>query len=90
MFWDPQTGEQQLNAVMSAADVLGIALDRLEVRGRADAEAGFAAAHDHHAGALVMLSSPFVGSNTKLLADLAQAQRLKQLHCSRIFRAKAG
>ena len=76
VFWDPQTGDQQLNAVMSAADVLGVTLDRFEVRGRADAEAGFAAAHDHHAGALVMLSSPFVGSNTKLLADLAQAQRL--------------
>ena len=76
LFWDPGTGKQQLSAVQSAADAMGITLERIEVRGRADAEAGFATASQQGAGAVLMLSSPFVGSATKMLADLAMAQRL--------------
>jgi putative ABC transport system substrate-binding protein len=76
LFWDPGTGKQQLSAVQSAADTMGINLERIEVRSRADAEAGFAAASQHGASAVLMLSSPFIGSAPKMLADLATAQRL--------------
>jgi putative tryptophan/tyrosine transport system substrate-binding protein len=90
VFWDPATGEQQLNAVSSAAKALGITLDKLEVRGRADAEAAFAAARARRAGALVMLSSPFVGGNTNLVADLAQSQRLPAITLFTDFAREGG
>jgi ABC-type uncharacterized transport system substrate-binding protein len=90
VLWDPATGEQQLNAVASAAQVLGIALQNLEVRGPADAEAAFAAARERSAGALVILSSPFVGGNTQLLADLAQAQRLPAITLFTNFAREGG
>ena len=76
VFWDPATGMMQLNAVESAAKTFNLKLDRLELRGRADVESVFVAATQRGAGALLMLSSPFVGANTKLLADLAAAHRL--------------
>ena len=48
----------------------------LEVEKRADFEPAFQSATDQHAGALVILSSPLIGGNTKLLADLALRHRL--------------
>jgi ABC-type uncharacterized transport system substrate-binding protein len=76
VLWDPSTGKQQLDAVKSAAGVLGIMIDTLEVRNTADAETTLTVAKQRGAGALVMLSSPLFGSNTKLFANLALAQRL--------------
>ncbi len=76
VFWDPATGTTQLRAVEVAARTLNLKLETLEVRGRADVEAAFLSATQHGAGALLMLSSPFIGANTKLLADLALTQRL--------------
>ena len=76
IFWDPATGKTQLDAVNSAAAILNVKLETFEVRGTADAEAAFAAAGQRGAGALLMLSSPFVGANTKLLAGLTMAHHL--------------
>jgi putative tryptophan/tyrosine transport system substrate-binding protein len=76
VFWDPTNGTHQLNAIKSAAVVLGITLDTIEVRIPADAEAAFSTVNDRGAGALVMLSSACIGGNTKLFADLALARRL--------------
>jgi putative ABC transport system substrate-binding protein len=76
VFWDPATGKNQLNAVHAAAAILNVELDTFEVRGLSDAEVGFASASQRGAGALVMLSSPFVGANTKMLANMALAHRL--------------
>ena len=76
VLWDPSTGEYQLDAVKSAADVLGITIETLEVPGTADAEAAFSKASQWGAGALLVLSSPVIGSSTKLFADLAMSHRL--------------
>jgi putative tryptophan/tyrosine transport system substrate-binding protein len=47
-----------------------------EVRERTDLEPAFQSAIQQSAGALVMLSSPFIGGNTKLLANLTVTNRL--------------
>jgi putative tryptophan/tyrosine transport system substrate-binding protein len=76
IFWDPTTGKIQLDAVKSAAAILNVRLEIFEVREPTDAEAAFAAAGKQGAGALLMLSSPFIGANTKLLASLTMTHRL--------------
>jgi putative ABC transport system substrate-binding protein len=48
----------------------------IELRERADLERAFQSAKLRGVGALLFLSSPIVGTNTKFLADLALAQRL--------------
>jgi putative tryptophan/tyrosine transport system substrate-binding protein len=75
VFWDPATGTMQLRAVEAAAQTLNLKLEMLELRGRADVEGAFKSAKQRGVGALLFLSSPFIGANTKLLADLALAQR---------------
>ena len=76
VFWDPATGTTQLKAVESAAGTLNLKLEILEVRVLADLEAAFFSATQRGAGAVLMLSSPLIGANTKLLANLASTQRL--------------
>ena len=46
------------------------------MRERSEVEGAFLSAKQRGAGALLMLSSPFIGSNTKLFADLAATHRL--------------
>jgi putative tryptophan/tyrosine transport system substrate-binding protein len=76
VFWDAATGPAQLRAVEAAAPVLGLKLIVLEVQKPAEFEGAFKATKQQDAGALVILSSPLVGGNTKLLADLALTHRL--------------
>jgi putative tryptophan/tyrosine transport system substrate-binding protein len=76
VFWDAATGPTQLRAVEAAAPALGLKLIVLDVQKRADFEAAFRAAKQQAARALVILSSPLIGANTKLLADLALTHRL--------------
>jgi putative tryptophan/tyrosine transport system substrate-binding protein len=76
VFWDSATGSTQLRAVEAAAPTLGLKLIVLDVQKRADFEAAFQSAKQQGAGALVILSSPLIGGNTKSLADLALTHRL--------------
>lgn len=76
VLWDPETGPVQLRAVEAAAQTLKLKLETMEVRGSGDLEGFILSAKQRGVGALLFLSSPFIGSNTKLLADLALAQRL--------------
>jgi putative ABC transport system substrate-binding protein len=76
VFWDPGTGQVQVRAVEAAARTLKLDLAILEVHGRPDIEATFQSAARQGAGALLMLSSPLIGSTTKLLADLAAKHKL--------------
>lgn len=76
VFWDPTTVKRQLDAVKSAANVLGLVIDTIEIRDIAGAEAAFSTAVQQGAGAVIMLPRPFIGSHTKTLADLALAHRL--------------
>jgi putative ABC transport system substrate-binding protein len=76
MLWDPATGPIQRNALDVAAKALGLSLTTLEVRERADFETAFQSATQQGIGGAVILSSPLVGANTKLLAELAAKHRL--------------
>ena len=75
VFWDPATGPTQLRAVEAAAPTLDVKPIVLEVEKRADFEPAFQSAKQQDAGALVILSSPLIGANTKLLAELALTHR---------------
>jgi putative ABC transport system substrate-binding protein len=71
ILWDPATGRTQMKAVERAAGSLNIQLDVSEVRTASDFDEAFASASHRGAGAVLMLSSPLVGPNVQLLADLA-------------------
>ena len=76
VLWDSTTGRHQRNAVEAAAAELNLTLAILEVRVSNDLERAFQFAKDQGAGGLVALSSPLIGGNTKLVADLAMKYRL--------------
>jgi ABC-type uncharacterized transport system substrate-binding protein len=76
VFWDPATGPMQRQAVEAAAHTLNLKLAILQVATRADLEPAFQSVTQRGAEALVLLSSPVIGANTKLLAGLALTQRL--------------
>ena len=66
----------QIRAIEAAAQILNLKLVILEMRGRADVESVFKSATRQGVSALLILSSPFVSANTKLLADQALSHRL--------------
>src|SRR5262249_40386289 len=70
------TGASQVRAIEAAAQILNLKLVILEMHGRADVESVFKSATSQSVSALLILSSPFVSSNTKLLADQALSHRL--------------
>jgi putative ABC transport system substrate-binding protein len=71
VLWDPTTGRTQMKAVEQAAVLLNIQLDVSEVRSPSDFDGAFASASRRGAGAVLMLSSPLIGPNVQILADLA-------------------
>ena len=71
VLWDPTTGRHQRQAVEAAAAELSLKVTVSEVRLRDDIERALQSAVSEGASGLVALSSPFIGGNTKLLADLA-------------------
>jgi putative tryptophan/tyrosine transport system substrate-binding protein len=76
VFWDPATGPMQRRAVEAAAQTLNLKLAILQVQTREDFESAFQSATQQGAEGLLMLSSPVIGANTKLLGGLALAHRL--------------
>src|SRR5436190_2609441 len=76
VLWDPATGSVQLDAAKRAATGANIEADGFEIRSRADMEGAVAGARNKAAQALLILSSPVVPANVKLLADLAIQHRL--------------
>jgi putative ABC transport system substrate-binding protein len=76
VLWDPTTGRHQRQAVEVAAAELSLKVTVSEVRVRDDLERALQSAVSQDASGLVALSSPFIGGNTKLLADLALKYRL--------------
>jgi putative ABC transport system substrate-binding protein len=76
VLWDPTTGRHQRQAVEAAGVELSLKVTVSEVRVRDDVERALQSAVSQGASGLVALSSPFIGANTKLLADLALKYRL--------------
>jgi putative ABC transport system substrate-binding protein len=76
VFWDPATGPMQRQAVEAAARALNLKLGILEVQAREDFDSAFQSATQQGAQALLMLSSPVIGANTKVLGSLTLAHHL--------------
>jgi len=76
VLWDSATGPYQLNSIKIAAKTLGVTIALLEVRRPDELEYSFESIAQSKAGALLMLSSPLIAGNTKLLAELALKHRL--------------
>jgi putative ABC transport system substrate-binding protein len=74
VLWDSATGPHQRRAVEAAAAELSLKVTILEVRDDLDRALQSAVRQD--VGGLVALSSPFIGGNTKQLADLSLKYRL--------------
>lgn len=70
VLWDPSVSPAQLKEFESGADSLKLTLVKLEVRNVAEMNQAFAAAKQEGVDAVIRLSSPFIGGNTKLAADL--------------------
>jgi len=71
VLWDPITGPVQLESVKKTTGSLKIQLDILEVRQPSDFEAAFSTTSRRGANAMVMLSSPLISANVKMLAELS-------------------
>jgi putative tryptophan/tyrosine transport system substrate-binding protein len=76
VFWDPSTSTVQMKAAEQAAGVLKLKLEAFEVRAPGDVDTAFQSAAQRGVGALLILSSPFIGANTKLFAEKASTQHL--------------
>ncbi len=77
MLWNPQNpgNAQQWKASQLAARELGLQLYSMEVSSADKFESGFKAAAKAGSGALAVAQDPVVGSNLKLVADLAIKNR---------------
>jgi ABC-type uncharacterized transport system substrate-binding protein len=90
VLWDPATGPYQLKAVEAAAQTLGLKFVLLEVRRPLDFEPSFHSIVENNADAVLILSSPIIGSATKLLADLALRHRLPAITLFTDFAREGG
>jgi len=70
VIWDPNSGPAQLKSVEAAAEAMKLKLEKLEVRNAAEMNQAFDTAKRADVDAVMILSSPFIGANAKLAADL--------------------
>ena len=70
VIWDPNSGPAQLKSVEAGADIMKLKLEKLEARNALEMNQAFDAAKRADVDAVMILSSPFIGANTKLVADL--------------------
>ena len=76
VLWGPDTGPVQLDSVRKAAKTLNVQLEVVEAHRASDFDAAFLMANQRGVGAMVMLSSPLIGPNVQVLAELALRHRL--------------
>jgi len=76
VLWDPATGFTQLRAIEAVAAIMNVELEIVEVRALADLDGAMAAASRNNVDALVMLSTPLIAWQLKLLADFTLRRRL--------------
>ena len=78
--WDPTTSTQQLEPMQAAARSLGIQLQIMKVRSPDDLDGAFQAAKKGRAEAFNVMSSPFLASLSRTIADLAAKYRLPTIY----------
>jgi ABC-type uncharacterized transport system substrate-binding protein len=76
VIWDPNSGPAQLKSIEVAAEVKKLKLEKLEVRNAAEMNQAFDTAKQANVDAAIILSSPFIGANAKLAAELTLRHRL--------------
>jgi putative tryptophan/tyrosine transport system substrate-binding protein len=76
IIWDPNSGPAQLKSVEAGAAAMNIKLEKLEARNATEMNQAFDAAKRADVDAVLILSSPFIGTNTKLMADLTSRHAL--------------
>jgi putative ABC transport system substrate-binding protein len=76
VLWDPSTGVLQLKGVEAAAQAFGISAQVFEARRAADIAEAFYALDRSRFQGLLLLSSPLIGGNPQLIADLAIRRNL--------------
>ncbi|SJZ80848.1 putative ABC transport system substrate-binding protein [Enhydrobacter aerosaccus] len=74
--WDPTTGSVQTDAARAIATARGLSLEIVSVESPKVMEAGFRAAVDKKAQAVLLMSSPVFGTVPKQVADLGLRYRL--------------
>ena len=76
VIWDPNSGPAQLKSIEVAAEAIKLKLEKLEVRNAAEMNQAFDTAKRANVDAAIILSSPFIGANAKLAAELTLRHRL--------------
>jgi putative ABC transport system substrate-binding protein len=71
VIWDPNSGPAQLQSVEAGAVTMKLGLEKFEASNVTQMNQAFDAAKRANADAVMILSSPFLGINTKPMADLA-------------------
>jgi ABC-type uncharacterized transport system substrate-binding protein len=71
VIWDPNSGPAQLQSVEAGAVAMKLELEKFEATNVAEMNQAFEAAKRANVDAVMILSSPFLGTNTKPMADLA-------------------
>ena len=80
VLWDPATGFTQLRAIEAVAAIMNVELEIVEVRALVDLDGAMAAVSRNNVDALVMLSTPLIVWQLKLLADFTLRRRLPDGH----------
>lgn len=76
VLWDPTTGVSQVNAIKEAAGGLAVKIEILEAPRREDIAGAFVTATRLNVGAVLVLSSPVLLADLKMVADLALKHKL--------------
>jgi ABC-type uncharacterized transport system substrate-binding protein len=76
VLWDPTTGSVQLKWVEAAAQGFGVSVQVFEARRAADIAEAFYALDRSRVQGVLMLSSPLIGGNPQLVADLAMRRNV--------------
>ena len=76
VIWDSNSGSAQLKSIEIAAEAIKVSLEKLEVRNAAEMKQAFDTAKRTDVDAAIILSSPFIGANAKLAAELTLSRRL--------------
>jgi putative ABC transport system substrate-binding protein len=71
VIWDPNSGPAQLQSVEAGAAAMKLELEKFEASNVTEMNQAFDAAKRANVDGVMILSSPFLGVNTKPMADLA-------------------
>jgi putative ABC transport system substrate-binding protein len=90
VLWDPSTGTAQRNAVQNVARALAVEVELLEVSEASAFAPAFATARRARPAAVLLLSSPLMRINSKLIADAVAQLRIPAISPYRDFPEAGG